>query len=119
MIQGAFFVKESISIHPDGLNLVYKSANTFVAADAAYLAGLIDGEGTITLTRLSRNRQRGLALTISSTELDIVKHTLIVVGAGKITNKRISKAHHKKYQATRTKSQTAKRLMYCDRLVLT
>jgi hypothetical protein len=74
--------------------MVYKSANKLVAADAAYLAGLIDGEGTVTLTRLSRNRQRGLALTISSTELDILKHALTVIGAGKITNKKISKVHH-------------------------
>jgi hypothetical protein len=91
MIQGLFLCKESICIHPDVIEMIYKSANRLVAA---YLASLIDGEGTITLTRLSRNRQRGLALTISSTEFDILEHTLTVIGAGKITNKRISKAHH-------------------------
>jgi hypothetical protein len=94
MIQGLFLCRESISIHPDVLEMVYKSANRLVATDAAYLAGLIDGEGTITLTRLNRNRERGLAVTISSTELSILSHVLAVIGAGKITNKKVSKEHH-------------------------
>ena len=94
MIQGLFCCNGSINTHPDNVTMLYKSSNRLLAADAAYFAGLIDGEGTVTLTRLSRNRQRGLALTISSTELDILKHTLTLIGAGKITNKRISKAHH-------------------------
>ena len=74
--------------------MIYRRANRLVASDAAYIAGLIDGEGTVTLTRLSRNRQRGLAVTISSTEFSILRHVLILMGVGKITNKRISKAHH-------------------------
>ena len=36
--------------------------------DAAYIAGLIDGEGTITLTRLHRNQNRQLVVSISNTE---------------------------------------------------
>ncbi|ACL72584.1 LAGLIDADG family homing endonuclease [Thioalkalivibrio sulfidiphilus] len=62
--------------------------------DAAYIAGLIDGEGTVTLTRKHRNENRQLAVTISSTErnlLDFVKETL---GVGKITRKRVAQTHH-------------------------
>ncbi len=64
------------------------------AAQAAYIAGLIDGEGTITLTRKHRNENRQLAVTISNTErklLDYVKNT---VEAGKITRKRITQRQH-------------------------
>ena len=56
--------------------MVYKHVNELTAVDAAYLAGLIDGEGTVTLTRLSRNRERGLAVAISNTELTILAHII-------------------------------------------
>jgi len=35
--------------------------------DAAYLAGFIDGEGTVTLSRKHKNENRQLAVTISNT----------------------------------------------------
>lgn len=62
--------------------------------EAAYIAGLIDGEGTVTLTRKHRNENRQLSISISNTEkmlLDYVHHT---VAAGKITRKRTTKACH-------------------------
>lgn len=64
------------------------------STDAAYIAGLIDGEGTVTLTRKHRNENRQLCVSISSTErpmLEFVKHSM---GVGKITNKRTSKPIH-------------------------
>jgi hypothetical protein len=64
------------------------------STDAAYIAGLIDGEGTVTLTRKHRNENRQLCISISSTEkpmLEFVKHS---TGVGKITNKRTSKSIH-------------------------
>jgi len=62
--------------------------------DAAYIAGLIDGEGTVTLTRKHRNENRQLAVTISNTELRLLNHVHVLVGAGKITRKQTSAAHH-------------------------
>ena len=62
--------------------------------DAAYLAGFIDGEGTITLSRKHKNENRQLAITISNTERQILEFCLKAIGAGKITNKRITKSHH-------------------------
>jgi len=62
--------------------------------EAAYLAGLIDGEGTITLTRKHRNENRQLAVTISNTEKALLVYVLHTIGAGKITGKRTSKTHH-------------------------
>lgn len=72
----------------------YRTARTLAAADAAYLAGLIDGEGTVTLTRKHANENRQLAVSISSTERKILEHVLDVTGVGKITNKRRDNEHH-------------------------
>ncbi len=63
-------------------------------ADAAYIAGLIDGEGTITLSRLHRSQNRQLVVSISSTERQLLEFVLTAVGAGKITGKRTYKSHH-------------------------
>lgn len=62
--------------------------------EAAYIAGLIDGEGTITLTRKHRNENRQLAITISNTERRLLNFVLTAIGAGKITGKRTSQPHH-------------------------
>jgi LAGLIDADG-like domain len=62
--------------------------------DAAYLAGLIDGEGTIALTRIHRGQNRQLAVTISSTELALLEWTKSATGVGKITSKRTSAPQH-------------------------
>lgn len=92
---GAFlFLMVSVGWSKFASQMVYRHVNALTAVDAAYLAGLIDGEGTVTLTRLSRNRERGLAVTISNTELNILEHVLSCVGVGKITNKRKSGVNH-------------------------
>ncbi len=69
-------------------------AKTLTPTDAAYIAGLIDGEGTITLTRKRRNENRQLAITISSTEQKLLGFVHSAVGNGKITGKRTTRAHH-------------------------
>ena len=72
----------------------YRSTRTLQPCEAAYLAGLIDGEGTITLTRRHRNENRQLVVSISNNErplLDYVKHT---IGAGRITAKRTHSPNH-------------------------
>jgi hypothetical protein len=63
-------------------------------SDAAYIAGLIDGEGTVTLTRKHANENRQLAITISNTERQLLEYTKQTVGAGKITNKRTTRSNH-------------------------
>jgi hypothetical protein len=65
----------------------YKSANNLSATDAAYLAGLIDGEGTITLSRRHSNEHRQLVVSISSTEPELVNWAASVTGVGKVTRK--------------------------------
>ena len=68
--------------------------NTLSRVDAAYIAGLVDGEGTITLVRKHKNENRQLALSISNTEYALLEFTQQAVGRGKITRKRTSKSHH-------------------------
>ena len=67
---------------------------TLSLVDAAYIAGIVDGEGTITLTRKHRNENRQLAITISSNERCLLEYIRKTVSAGKITNKRTAKAEH-------------------------
>lgn len=61
---------------------------------AAYIAGLIDGEGTITLTRLHASEMRRLVVSIASTEIVLLRYVLREVGAGKITRKKVSSEKH-------------------------
>jgi len=74
------------------------SINALTDTDAAYIAGLIDGEGTVTLTRKHKNENRQLAISISNTERSLLEFCLHTIGAGKITNKRtVSNLHTPSY----------------------
>jgi len=70
--------------------MVYKVARMLTIDEAAYLAGLIDGEGTISLSRRHANERRQLVVSISSTEPELVDWAASTTGAGKITRKRDS-----------------------------
>jgi hypothetical protein len=72
----------------------YRQTQPLSKIDAAYIAGLIDGEGTVTLTRKHKNENRQLCVSISSTEIALLDFALIATGVGKITNKRATKSHH-------------------------
>jgi hypothetical protein len=63
-------------------------------AEAAYVAGIIDGEGTITLTRTHRDERRRPVVSISSTELPLLQYIRSIVGAGRITGKITTRDHH-------------------------
>ncbi len=43
--------------------------NQLDTACAAYIAGLVDGEGTITLSRIHRNERRRLVVCISNNDV--------------------------------------------------
>lgn len=55
------------------------------ATDAAYLAGLVDGEGTIGLTHRHAHENRQLVLSIANTEAGILQWVRERTGIGKIT----------------------------------
>lgn len=70
------------------------SVQTLSAVDAAYIAGIIDGEGTIALTRRHRNEQRQLEISISNTDTRLLAYIKDCIGAGRVTKKRTySDAH--------------------------
>ena len=68
--------------------------NTLTACSAAYIAGLVDADGTITVTRKHVNENRHPALTISNTDRHLLEFVLKTVGAGKITTKRTIAENH-------------------------
>ncbi|TDG15185.1 hypothetical protein E2F43_02825 [Seongchinamella unica] len=72
----------------------YKVTRQLSTAEAAYIAGLVDGEGSVTLTRKHRNENRHLGLTISSTEMQLLQFVVDAAGVGKISNKKASKPNH-------------------------
>jgi len=70
---------------------------------SAYIAGLLDGEGTITLTRVHRNENRRLVVSISNNELPLLQFVKDALGVGKITRKRHYQTQHQPsftYQVT-------------------
>lgn len=71
-----------------------RPAKQLSTASAAYIAGLIDGEGTITLTRLHTRENRRLVVSIASTELSLLQFVHEEFGAGKITRKRTQSVRH-------------------------
>jgi hypothetical protein len=72
----------------------YKKTNTLSKTDAAYIAGLIDGEGSISLTRRHKNENRQLEVSISNNDLKLLHYVLGVIGAGRITNKKTYSKNH-------------------------
>ena len=74
--------------------MAYRKVKTLSRTDAAYIAGLIDGEGTISLTRRHRNENRQLEVSIASTEMALLEFVHNRVGAGRIAHKkRYSEKH--------------------------
>jgi len=58
------------------------------------VAGLIDGEGTVTLTRVHRNEFRRLVVSISNNDLAVLQYVRDTVGAGRINRKRAYSPRH-------------------------
>ena len=72
----------------------YRKVKLLEPVVAAYLAGLVDGEGTVTLTRQHRNEKRRVVVCISNNELDILQFAIDKIGAGRITTKRTYNERH-------------------------
>src|SRR5262245_60238272 len=62
--------------------------------DAAYVAGIVDGEGTISLLRHHGAEHRRAVVSVANTEYALLQYLLRAIGAGRITNKGIAQAHH-------------------------
>ena len=88
----------------------YRVVNRLTTTDAAYIAGLVDGEGTITLTSQHRGENRRLVLSISNTERPLLEFVRRVAGAGRITTKRTYSDKHTPSFAYQITSQQAPRV---------
>jgi hypothetical protein len=84
-----------------------KTISVLQPVTAGYIAGLIDGEGTITLTRIHRNECRRLVVSISNNELALLQFVRNVVGAGRITCKRTYDLRHARSYAYQVSSRQA------------
>jgi hypothetical protein len=63
-------------------------------AEAAYIAGVVDGEGTISLVRHHCGENRRPVVSVANTELMLLDYLKTTIGAGRITRKRIAQSHH-------------------------
>jgi hypothetical protein len=72
----------------------YRVTRKLEPAVAAYIAGLIDGEGTVTLTRNHAGENRRLVVSVANTELQLLEFLSDQIGAGKITKKRTVSDRH-------------------------
>jgi len=73
---------------------VYRQVHKLSHEEAAYIAGIIDGEGTISLSRRHRADNRQFVVSISSIEPQLLEYIRRTIGAGRITNKRTYRTNH-------------------------
>ena len=85
----------------------YRKVKKLDPVVAAYLAGLVDGEGTVTMTRQHRNEKRRVVVCISNSELEILKFAKDKIGAGRITTKRTYNERHADSYAYQISSRQA------------
>ena len=62
--------------------------------EKAYIAGLVDGEGSVTLSRKQRNETPSPEVSIANNNLQLLDWVKNIVGAGKITSKSKNKIYH-------------------------
>ena len=72
----------------------YRAVRRLTPEMAAYIAGLVDGEGTITLSALHRGERRRIVVVISNTDRALLEFVRDTVGAGRITAKRTYSERH-------------------------
>ncbi|MFK4997278.1 LAGLIDADG family homing endonuclease [Bacillus sp. N9] len=63
--------------------------------EAAYLAGMIDGEGSITLTRMHEKEHRRPCITISSSDIELLTYIQTLTGGNIINKKNYYPDRHK------------------------
>ncbi|MEQ2528863.1 LAGLIDADG family homing endonuclease [Bacillaceae bacterium CLA-AA-H227] len=63
--------------------------------EASYLAGIIDGEGSITLTRIHKNEHRRPCITIASTDKELLDYVSSLTGGIILNKKNYNPKKHK------------------------
>jgi len=57
-------------------------------AEKAYIAGIIDGEGSILLTKQSKNQHHSPVITVASTDIELLEWMKGIIGKGAIIRKK-------------------------------
>ncbi|KKI92951.1 hypothetical protein WQ54_07185 [Bacillus sp. SA1-12] len=65
------------------------------AWEAAYIAGIIDGEGSITLTRMHESEHRRPCISIASTDKELLTYVQTLTGGSIINKKNYNPEKHK------------------------
>ena len=73
----------------------YRKIRKLSVTERAYVAGIIDGEGSITLTVKQKGGTRHVTISISNTEIALLRYLGKIIGAGKLVHKRSYKPHHR------------------------
>ena len=73
---------------------IYRTVQRLAPEAAAYVAGLVDGEGTITLSAEHRGERRRIVVSISNTDRALLEFVRETIGAGRITSKRTYSERH-------------------------
>lgn len=80
----------------------------------AYTAGIVDGEGTVTLSRIDGNKSpwRRPVVTVSSTTRELLEYLQLHFG-GTICKQKTYQDHHKQSWSWRVSYAKAERLLRC------
>lgn len=81
-----------------------------VKVERAYLAGIVDGEGTVTLMRHHKNETPIPCVSVANNNLELLQWIKNRVG-GCISSKRVYSPHHKKSYAWVAKQDRALRIL--------
>ncbi len=80
--------------------------------DLAYIAGIIDGEGSITLTNYNKgNGTRFPVVAVDSVDRELIDWLLATVGSGSIVTKKKYQDHHKQAHTFRLTRGSALELL--------
>lgn len=71
-----------------------KQVKKLKPVDAAYIAALIDGEGTVTLMRAHKDEYRQVHVSINNCDKKMLEWVLRKAGAGKILSKKVYNEKH-------------------------
>lgn len=63
--------------------------------ESAYLAGIIDGEGSITLTKMQKGEFRRPCITITSTDFELLAYLQKLIGGVLVKKKNYNPQKHK------------------------
>lgn len=74
--------------------------------EAAYIAGIIDGEGSITLTRMHKGENRRPCILISSNDIEMLVYIQNIIGGTINTKKNYNPSKHQQSYTLAFKNKT-------------